>query len=340
MLIHPWRIGRAALAVTALCGLGASQASADYSAQVRGNTLAVTGDRASDSLVVNLQVGAPNVLQLDVGADGTPDFSFDRTRFTAVDVDAGGGDDRVTVSRVGGPILDEAITLEGGSGDDVLLGGDGADVLVGGSGNDSLDGNIGADVAFLGSGADTFTWDIGDGSDTVDGDSGTDVMVFNGSDAPELMEAAANGSRVRFTRNIGNVTMDLGTLERIDVRASGNVDTVTVGDLSRTAVQSVDVDLAAAGGGGDAQADAVVVNGTAGADRVAASSPQPGVAVVAGLAPEVRVAGGEATLDRIAVNGLAGADAITSSVGVTGPAAIVFDGGLANDTATLPRHRR
>ena len=261
------------------------------------------------------------------------DFSFDRDRFTAVDVDAGGGADRIIVSRVGGFFVDEAITLDGGSGDDVLIGGDANEVLVGGSGNDSVDGNIGADRAFLGSGADTFTWNIGDGSDTVEGDSGADLLAFDGSNAPELIGVTANGSRARLTRNIGNVTMDLDSLETARVRTFGEADTVTVGDLTHTDLDLVDIDGLSSAQAPDGAVDNVLVDGTAGADRVAVSSPLPGTALVSGLAAAVQLSGADATLDQITVNGLAGADSLTSSVRVTGPSAILFNGGDQGDAA-------
>ena len=62
--------------------------------------------------------------------------------------------------------------------------------------------------------------------------------------------------------------MDLDDVERIDVKALGGADTVTVNDLSGTDVTNVDADLAAPGGGDDAAADNVIVNATNGDDVV------------------------------------------------------------------------
>src|SRR5262249_17047826 len=56
------------------------------------------------------------------------------------------------------------ITVDGGTGNDTLLGSNGADTLRGGDGDDFIDGQQGNDVAFLGAGNDTFQWDPGDGS--------------------------------------------------------------------------------------------------------------------------------------------------------------------------------
>ena len=89
-----------------------------------------------------------------------------------------------------------------------------------------------------------FQWDPGDGSDTVEGQDGTDTMLFNGSAANEIFAASANGGRVLFTRNLGNIVMDLNDVETITVNALGGADTFTVNDLSGTDVTQVNVNLA------------------------------------------------------------------------------------------------
>ena len=63
---------------------------------------------------------------------------------------------------------------------------------------------------------------------------------------------------VRFTRNVGNIVMDLNDVEAIDLNALGGADTVTVNDLSGTDVVNVAADLDAAEA---TPADNVVVNG-------------------------------------------------------------------------------
>ena len=62
---------------------------------------------------------------------------------------------------------------------------------------------------FGGAGDDVFTWDPGDGSDVIEGQGGHDTMSFIGANVNENIDILANGSRVRFFRNVGNVTMDL-----------------------------------------------------------------------------------------------------------------------------------
>src|SRR5213592_5126297 len=112
----------------------------------------------------------------------------------------------------------------------------------------------------MGDGNDTFVWDPGDGSDTVEGQAGTDTMLFNGANVSEQVDLSANGSRLKFFRTQGNVTMDTAGVERVDFNALGGADLVTVNDLTGTDVTSVNVDLAGSLGGatGDGQPDRVV----------------------------------------------------------------------------------
>src|SRR5262249_40838944 len=146
----------------------------------------------------------------------------------------------------------QLIFLNGGAGNDNLSlneangalpaasisGGDGDDVLTGGSGSDLISGGTGSDTAFLGAGDGTFAWNPGDGSDVVEGQGGRDTLVFNGSDAAEKFDLSANGTRARFTRDVGNVTMDLGGVEEIDLNALGGADTVTVNDQATTGLNT------------------------------------------------------------------------------------------------------
>ena len=89
-------------------------------------------------------------------------------------------------------------------------------------------------------------------------------MLFNGSGADEVFEASANGPRLRFTRDVGNIVMDTDGVERVDVEALGGADTVTLNDLTGTAVQELRIDLEAVKGGGaaDDKIDRVILNGT------------------------------------------------------------------------------
>ena len=95
-------------------------------------------------------------------------------------IDGGGGNDHVSFAYATGPVHADLATpgavdptgegdamtgvesVEGGSGDDVLLGADGDSLLVGGDGDDRLDGRGGRDVIVGGRGADTISGGAGD----------------------------------------------------------------------------------------------------------------------------------------------------------------------------------
>ena len=321
-----------AVAVLAAALGRASEATAAYTAEIDAGTLAITGDGGDDKLVLRLQLGAPAMLEVDVGADGTADFTVDRNTFTAIDVDARGGDDEVRIDHSGGTFPDELVTIEGGTGDDTLVGGIGDQILVGGSGDDVVSGGDGDDRAELGGGNDRFVWNPGDDNDTVDGQGGSDNLDFFGSAIGELIDVSANGERVRFTRNIATIVMDVD-VEHVGYRALGGADTIVVNDLAGTNAKSVDVDLNALGGGGDGAADTVVARGTDGIDKITFGNSD-GFVEIDGLAVQTRVLGSEEALDDVGVATLGDADEITMNVGITGPAPISVDGGDGVDTAT------
>jgi Ca2+-binding RTX toxin-like protein len=240
-----------------------------------------------------------------------------------------GGDDVFTASNGLAPLI--ALTVDGGAGNDQITGGDGNDVLMGGDGNDVIEGGRGNDSLFGGAGDDVFTWDPGDGSDVIEGQGGHDTMQFTGSNLDEHIDISANGQRVRFFRDLGNVTMDLNGVEQIDFQALGGADTITVNDLSGTDVTEVNLDLAAPAGtgAGDGQVDTVIVNGTAGNDAIIVTNDESGVAVL-GLSTQVHITGSEAT-DQLNVNALAGDDVVDASTLPAGALHLTADGGAGND---------
>ncbi|MGH3043341.1 MAG: calcium-binding protein [Gaiellaceae bacterium] len=292
------------------------------------------GGAATDTVEVN---GGGGGEQFATTANGAR-VRFDRLNPAPFAIDIGtsenlvlnanGGDD--SFSATGNLAVLIKITVDGGAGNDTLLGSNGIDILLGGDGNDFADGQQGNDVAFLGAGDDDFQWDPGDGSDVVEGQDGSDTMLFNGSAANEDFDVAANGGRVLFFRNIANVTMDLDNVETVDVRALGGADTTVVNDLSGTDVTEVRTDLAAPGGGGDGQPDNVVVQGTNGDDVATVAGNAAGVSVL-GLAAQVDIDGAESANDRLTINVLASDDVVDAS-GLTAAAIrLTADGGDGDD---------
>jgi len=354
------------VAVAVAAGIAAGQGNAAPKGPfvtLENGVLTVDGTNASDNIALRLQAGQPGILQVDLGDDGLADFSFTRAAVANIIVDGGNSDDRLQIDEsngvfantiptaiAGGNGNDELVggagaetllggngddllfgggagTLSGGNGDDTLAGGPGVETLLGGNGNDSIDGNKGNDVAFMGNGDDTFVWDPGDGSDTIEGQNGDDTMVFNGAGAAEKVDLSANGSRLKFFRDVANVTMDTNGVERVDFNALGGIDLVTVNDLTGTDVNEVNVDLAGALGGntGDGAADRVVINATNGDDTINVNGKTAGVKV-SGLAATVGVFHSEAANDRLEINTLAGNDTVNSAGLAAGVIQLFADG--------------
>jgi Ca2+-binding RTX toxin-like protein len=280
--------------------------------KLRHGLLSIEGTTAADKITLRLKAGDPGTLQVDVGDNGSADFEFARARVTAIVVDTGAGDDLVRIDESNGTFTDSIpTTLDGGPGDDTLSGGSGAERLVGGDGNDTVTGGKGNDLAFMGAGDDAFVWNPGDGSDTVEGQDGSDTMLFNGANVAERVDLSANGNRLRFFRDVANITMDTAGVEQVDFNALGGADLVTVHDLSGTDVKQVNVDESnpAGSGTGDGQPDQVIVEGTAAADKIDVNSDANNV-TASGLSAQISVEHPETT-DELAVNGLGGNDQIT-----------------------------
>lgn len=117
--------------------------------------------------IVSLEVGgsvcanppdAPNRLICEAGA------------IASFEVNAGGGDDRITV----GGTVPIPVTMRGGYGRDLLIGGSGDDRLIGGPGNDRLVGRGGADLLAGGRGNDRLIG--GRGDDVLIGGLGRDTL--------------------------------------------------------------------------------------------------------------------------------------------------------------------
>jgi Ca2+-binding RTX toxin-like protein len=313
-------------------GLAATADAANASAvssRVSHGTLIVKGTAANDKITLRVRSDKPNKLEIDLGDDGTADLQVNRNQFDRIRVKGLRGDDQLRMDESQVVFTDTTkVVLDGGRNDDTLLGGRGDEKLKGGPGNDVADGNQGSDVAILGAGDDRFIWDPGDGSDIVEGQDGADTMTFNGSNVNEVFDASANGGRVRFTRNVGNIVMDLDKVEDIDLNALGGTDVLTAHDLSGTSVTALNADLAT-----DGAADQVIAEGSNGADHITASG-SAGSATVAGLPNGLTlgVKGSEPALDALTINALGGDDIVDASGLAADTLKYTTSGGAGNDT--------
>jgi Ca2+-binding RTX toxin-like protein len=269
------------------------------------DTIAVSGSAATGVTVA----GLPATVNIK-----TPEAAND-----SLTVNAQGGDDMVDASKLEANVIKFA--TNGGLGVDTITGSQGGDLVNGGDGND---------IALMGAGDDTFQWDPGDDNDTLEGQDGADRMVFNGANIAENIDISANGGRVRLTRDVAGVTMDLNDTERIDFNALGGADTIAVNELSGTDLTEVNLNLAASGGSGDGQPDNVLVKGTGGDDTIQVVGDVNGTAAL-GLAARVNITGAEAANDRLIVNALAGDDVVDGSGLAVGAIQLTADGGDGAD---------
>lgn len=292
------------------------------------------GADGTDTVEVN---GGNGAEQFTTTANGTR-VRFDRLNPAPFSIDIGtsenlvlnanGGDDEASATGNLAPLI--KMTTDGGAGNDKLLGSNGVDAIIGGDGNDVVDGQQGNDVAFLGAGDDDFRGGPGDGSDVVEGQAGSDELQFNGANIAERMDVSANGGRVRFTRDVGNIVMDLNDVETISTRALGGADRLTTNDLSGTDITAVDWNLSGSTTvtTDDGAADNVIVNATNGSDVVSVSGSGTSAQVV-GLPARVGVTGIGAG-DRLTVNALAGDDVVDASPLANG-ILLTEDGGDGDD---------
>ena len=170
-----------------------------------------------------------------------------------------------------------------------------ADIISGGPGNDVIDGNRGNDTAIGGDGDDTFTWDPGDGSDKIDGSAGNDRLVFNGANIAEHIDYSAVGGRFRLFRDVANITMDVRTVETVDLNSLGGADVITVNDLSSTDVRQLTFHLGTFGTTNpDLLVDTLNFFGSALDDDIRVRNSE-NVIEVTGLAPAVRIDGFDTT---------------------------------------------
>ena len=280
------------------------------------DTVTVAATNGADAIGVAGDAGGVSVFGLQATVNiFSPEVANDRLVLNALD-----GDDVINASSLEADGIQ--LTMNGGRGEDILIGSEGDDLINGGDGDDT---------ALMGAGDDTFVWNPGDDNDTLEGEDGFDTMQFNGAVIAENITVSANAGHALFTRDIANVVMDLNDVESIDFTARGGADNIVINDLSGTDVTEINIDLGATpGGAGDGAADTITINATNGDDVILVVGDNGSVSIL-GLAAQVNITGMEAANDRIVINALAGDDVVEASGLAAGAIQLTANGGFGND---------
>jgi hypothetical protein len=212
-----------------------------------GRTVVDLGQGNNQATVTRAQNGG-----LTVTSDDGSRVTLDAAQAQNAVIRGGAGNDRITVAadvhanlRIEGGQGND--TLIGGAGKNTLVGGSGDDYLQGGAGDDSLDGGLGRDVMYglngkdtLRGGADRDYADGGAGDDAIDGGLGND-QVLGGRDNDTLTGGAgddvvaAGSGKDTVAGGAGRDTLYVQTDDAVTSSAEEG-DTVTEVSLSSTGV--------------------------------------------------------------------------------------------------------
>jgi Ca2+-binding RTX toxin-like protein len=214
-----------------------------------GNDTIVGGEGAEtlgDTLDSSAAVGAATLTFGTTGENGTLIIAGNNATFSQIEnFFLGSGNDSVTAAAA-----TVGVDVDGGFGDDTILGGGGLDSLYGGGGNDSIFGAALADVIYGGTGDDRIDGGVdndvlygGDGNDTLLAGFGSNEGFFGGAgnDAYQILGTAV-------TTFGYNVNLETGNDQFGKVFSS--IETILGGDGADTLVGRNDTAELLDGGGG------------------------------------------------------------------------------------------
>ena len=312
-------------------------------AVLSAGVLTVTGDNAANWIVISnpaagqirvsdngfanviATFSAANVQKLALhGLDGADNLQNNISQTIPTTVYGGSGNDTI----IG---MNGADKLYGGNDNDMLIANNGNDSVYGGAGNDSIKGGWGNDMLYGEAGNDTFETDmtaLSDGNDVISGGSGTDHANYAPRQAPLslTLDNVANdgnlaaGEADNILTDVENVTGSgaqsdfiVGSALANSLNGNGGNDTIYGGDGNDTLNGSTGNDSLFGQGGND------LVIGFLGTDAM------DGGAGIDTVSYHTHTADVTVTFDGIANDGAAGEnDAISNFENIIG--------GKGNDT--------
>jgi len=175
-------------------------------------------------------------------------------------VDALAGDDLIK----DGSNVDDfnyGYSIQGGDGNDTILGEGGRDVIFGQNGNDSLDGGTGTDYLYGGNGNDTLDPGIG-GSEYVDGGTNTDLLKLDYSSDNSSGIVSTTPSNGNGTINTTANYVEYGGIEQFYIKGTAQNDNLKGANLADTLEGGGGNDTLNGGAGND------ILNGGTGNDSL------------------------------------------------------------------------
>jgi Ca2+-binding RTX toxin-like protein len=132
-------------------------------------------------------------------------------------------------------------TMTGGNGNDMLFGSFGIDTLMGGNGDDSLDGGAGNDILDGGKGEDIVNGGTGD--DDLTGGSGPDLFVFNAGFGDDVITDFQNNDHIQFDDELfesPEAVLDASEQVGEDTVITAGMNTVTLLGVQASSLQADD----------------------------------------------------------------------------------------------------